>query len=86
MCSLVNCCVLRSVSENAKSRFPLHVDCSTAHSLAYRAVGWKYEAVIFCDVFLALPVLLLLHVYFSLRYDPSIYSRVGLFLFYIIVK
>jgi len=36
-------CGLRSVSENAKARFPPHVDCYTAHSLAYRAVGWKYE-------------------------------------------
>lgn len=33
----------KSVAEDAKARFPDHVDARTSHSLAYSAVGWKYR-------------------------------------------
>jgi superfamily I DNA/RNA helicase len=33
----------KSIAEEAKSHFPLNMDCRTAHSLAFRAVGRPYQ-------------------------------------------
>ncbi len=34
----------RSIKEEASRSFPPHVECRTAHSLAYGAVGYRYKA------------------------------------------
>ena len=34
----------RAIAESAKKTFPKNVSCSTAHSLAYRAVGYQYKS------------------------------------------
>jgi hypothetical protein len=34
----------RSTATSARAAFPGQVDCVTAHSLAYRAVGWQYAS------------------------------------------
>lgn len=34
----------RAIAGDAKGTFPPNVNCSTAHSLAFRAVGFKYQA------------------------------------------
>jgi len=61
--------VLRSVSENAKARFPHYVHCSTAHSLAFRAVGWKYD--LYCSCF---SIITTAHLFFQLS-DSSILKQ-----------
>ena len=33
----------KSMAEQAKKKFPANVECMTVHSLAYRAVGYKYK-------------------------------------------
>ena len=33
----------RSIADEAARKFPDHVDCRTAHSLAFRAVGYQYK-------------------------------------------
>ncbi len=33
----------RAIAADAKTSFPRNVECSTAHSLAYRAVGFRYK-------------------------------------------
>lgn len=33
----------KTVADEAKSRFPSYVEARTSHSLAYAAIGWKYQ-------------------------------------------
>lgn len=33
----------RSIADDAQRKFPGHVDCRTAHSMAYRTVGYKFK-------------------------------------------
>jgi F-box protein 18 (helicase) len=42
--SVLYVCFNKDMAEDARGRFPASVDCRTAHSLAYAAVGRKYRA------------------------------------------
>jgi superfamily I DNA/RNA helicase len=33
----------RAIIEDAKTRFPSHVDCLTTHKLAHKAIAWRYR-------------------------------------------
>ena len=40
---ILYCAFNRSIVEEGRATFPDHVECRTAHSLAYGAVGWRYK-------------------------------------------